>query len=152
MRKTTWMLLGGTIILLVACSSEVIGPSQVTLDGLRLDLELNRASVERQESLVATVRIENLNEQPVELVSSCTALTLIKTFRGGDRVDLVGTVLGCGDAITPFVIEGGATLTESFEIRAVRQGGQPVEKGRYVLRAEFMVVELPDLEVSFRVE
>lgn len=122
------------------------------MDGLRLELSISPALIERQETLVATLHVENLQNESVELISSCTALSLIKTFRDGTRVDLQGTVLGCGDAITPFTIEARDTLTQTYEIRAIRSDSEPVERGSYVLRAEFMVLELPDLEATFRIE
>lgn len=141
----------GAVLLLAGCSSEVLAPSTLVVDGLRLELGISPSSIERQEKVVATLEVENLRDEEVELISSCTALALIKTFRRGERADLEGTALGCGDAITPFQIGAGEVLTRTYEIRAVRVDGMPVERGEYVLRADFMVLELPDLEVSFRV-
>ncbi len=141
----------GAVLLLGSCSSDVLAPSVLVVDGLRLEFGVSPSSIERQETLVATLEVENLRDEGVELISSCTALALIKAFRSGERVDLEGTVLGCGDAITPFQIGAGEVLTRTYEIRAVRVDGMPVERGEYVLRAEFMVLELPDLEASFRV-
>lgn len=98
------------------------------------------------------MRLENLQDKPVELTSGCTALALIKTFRGDQLVHLDGTVLGCYAALTPFTINAGDTLVQETEIRAVRHDEEPVEKGVYRLHVEFNVPDLPELETSFKVE
>lgn len=140
-----------TLLMIGGCSNG-IGPEDVISNGLRLQLDVTPSSIERQETLIATLRLENLQDEPVEMTSSCTSLALIKTFRGDERVDLEGTVLGCWDALTPFRIGAGETLSQNYEIRAVRSDEQPVARGTYDLRVEFMVPDLPDLETSFSIE
>ena len=144
-------LLAAALLVSGGCSDGV-GPNEIVANGLRIEIDVAPSSVERQETLVATLRLENLQDEPVEMTSSCTSLALIKTFRGDERVDLEGNVLGCWDALTAFHIGARETLVQDYEIRAVRFDEEPVAKGTYALRVEFMVPDLPDLETSFTVK
>lgn len=144
------LLLAG-IFLVGGCSSEPVGPSQVIHQDLRIQVEISPASIERQEVLVARLELENLTDEPVELVSGCSTLALVQTLRAGEMADLRGSVVGCRAMVTSYVIEAGETLTWTYEIRAVRRDEEPVERGLYVLRVEFMVPGLPVLETAFRV-
>lgn len=144
-------LLAAALLVAGGCSDGV-GPDEVLANGLRIEIDVNSSSIERQATLIATLRLENLQDEPVEMTSSCTSLALIRTFRGDEEVPLRGNVLGCRAALTPFRIGARETLSQEYEIRGVRLDEQPVERGTYALRVEFMVPDLPDLETSFTVD
>lgn len=67
----------GTLLiapLTIAGCSDAAGPSGVTVDGLRIEFTVAPSSIERQETLIASLRLDNLQDEPVEVVSSCTTL------------------------------------------------------------------------------
>lgn len=146
-----WFTCGVAAMVLAACSADVSGPGEVVTDDLRIALVVAPTAIERQEALTATLSLENRTTAPLELTSSCTALALIRTIRGGQPVDLEGSAGGCFTAITPFELGAGETLTRTYEIRAVRRDGEPVDRGTYVLQVDFMVPGLPTVEAVFEV-
>lgn len=90
----------------------------------------------------------NMGAEAVQLESPCTTLASVPTFRNGG---LEGSGSGCRPSLTTVSIDAGATLDRSWEIRAVRRDGLPVDRGAYTAQVELLPAGLPSLEASFRV-
>lgn len=137
--------------ILSACSGDPFGPAEAQVDDLRLEWTLSTNSIERQEGLVATLRIRNMGAEAVQLWSPCTALALVRTFGNGEVIGLEGSGGGCRAMPTTYDVDAGATFEQSWEILAVRRDGLPVDRTTYRVQVELLPSGLPLLEASFRV-
>jgi hypothetical protein len=138
------------VVALFASCTEPTDPSTRSVDGLSVHFTVT-ASVREAGAYTARLTVENRRAEDVALVSGCTTLTRIGAFRRGERVHLEGTVDGCFPGETTFRIPSGEDLIRLFEIRAFVPAIGPAPKGEYVLRTDFNVPGLPNVEDRFMV-
>lgn len=155
---SVWLLVS------LACAerpTERAAPRPVTdLDGLRLELSLDRSMIAVGDSGLVTIRLRNETNGAVRLTfgSTCQILPYIETNAGVLRYP-GGGAWGCGAMITSLEVPGSGVVTRTLVVRggAEAVGGAPVSlpPGGYrtyaVLGATAPGVELRSPTLAFEV-
>lgn len=143
-------------VVLAACES-----ATGLTDGISLEASITPAVVVAGDSMVATLRLENMGGSTAELVAfGCLALPVV--LKDGIEMDWDGTSPACGTESWPLTIPSGGERVFTFALHAWLKGvtGQydvPPEPGAYRLRFDVTAGlpsgnALPDREVEFVVQ
>lgn len=112
------------VLLSVACGDDPFAeprlPQVTERDGLLLALDMERVLLAIGDSSTVTMRLSNVNAEPVRLEfgSTCQILPYIETPAGAVRVPGGGGWI-CGAAFTSLVVPGNGVVTSTLVVRAV---------------------------------
>jgi hypothetical protein len=145
----TPLLLIATALVATACPFEVTGPEtdlEGLPDGLEVTLDVEPEGVTQHALFSATLRVRNTTLEPISITTASTCLALPHVLRNGRRMPFEGTTVGCGDAISNFVVPAGEALTVTWPLRAELYAeapgdvdGAPAPRGTYWVQARFEV-------------
>lgn len=144
------VVLVGLFAAAVGACGDAVGPESARRGELEVRLTLSTDEVRLHESFEARVVLRNGGDEDITLVSPCSALAFVGLHRAADRVPVRGTEMGCFDVVTEWEIPAGGELSQTWTVTAETHEGDPVSRGLYVFRVDFLV-DLPDLETRVRV-
>jgi hypothetical protein len=129
------------------CGDGITAPEQ---DGLRLEVALSTAVLQRGQVGSITMRLRNLTSQPrtITFLSTCQLNVVIRRIGGGVVFPPPPGGRACGDAITILSLAAFGEHHQIFTVRrpddpnvAARPAilpieGWPLDEGEYTIRAE----------------